>query len=185
MADIHLSLPRFTSLGSTSSVHVLSSPIVCNFFNFLLQFPHMTAELGQTLSTHTILGERVRRDFALWTPIYAEVGQLLESGYVLRNRDLAEILFMHGIGLESQAEGLLLRTNASSKFGNHMTRRHIKELTGVQMTKLTYRGRTLYYDSRLDIQVDTDVDQVKSEIDVEINDQRARLLKTTDYPSLE
>ena len=90
------------------------------------------------------------------------IAETLASGYVLRSRVIAGVLPRFGYSRRSAD------TTATNMMRNGYFIRGLKE-HGVVPAVRKYRGKNLYYDASLPVE-DTDLEEVKAEIEAELED---------------
>ncbi len=93
-----------------------------------------------------------------------EVAELLDSGYALTHNDIRGMFSDRGMSPNSVSNLVAI------------DQRRFEEETGVPAKKISYRGRVIIVDARLIPELDTDILEVKREIneDMRRNDKRLK-----------
>lgn len=67
-----------------------------------------------------------------------------------------------------------MKGNVTGKMDDHMSRKLLRSKTGVPLCKITYSRVSMYFDSRLDLEADTDIAEARKRIDARRELARAK-----------
>jgi len=91
-----------------------------------------------------------------------QVADLMGGGAVLMAADLVPLLTEHGFS-ERNAASYSQKMLEVYSFGHNL------HAEGVELEKVIYRGKKLYYNGMLDLETETNIDEVRARVDVVVD----------------